>query len=78
MPPDRRFFQKVQNPWKMLEFLRYKASDRKRQLVAVAGCRAAWDRMPDNRPQGAVEVAELFARRRATARRLILQRRLAN
>ncbi|MGH7221890.1 MAG: hypothetical protein ACRELF_01530 [Gemmataceae bacterium] len=44
----------------MLEFLRGRASDRKRQLFAVASCRRIWHRVPDSRSRQAIDTTERF------------------
>ena len=41
-------------PYKMLEFLRGKASERKLRLFAVACCRSVWDFITDRGAQNAV------------------------
>jgi hypothetical protein len=48
------------DPEKMLEFLRWKVSERKLRLFACACCRKFWSRLGDRRARSAIEVAELF------------------
>jgi hypothetical protein len=49
------------NPGLMLEFLRARASDRKRRLFACACCRRVWSLLNDPHSRNAVEVAERYA-----------------
>jgi hypothetical protein len=49
------------DPRPMLEFLRWKASDRKLRLFAAACCRGAWDRLKYAPLRRAVEVIEQIA-----------------
>jgi hypothetical protein len=58
------------DPQKMLEFLRSKASDRKKQLFAVGCCRRIWHLIRDQRSRTSVEVVEQFADGQATERQL--------
>jgi hypothetical protein len=45
----------------MLEFVRDRASDRKRRLFTCACCRRVWDALTDGRCRSAVEAAERYA-----------------
>lgn len=48
-------------PYKMLDFLRDKASDRRLRLFACACCRRIWPLMINERTRKVVELAEQFA-----------------
>jgi hypothetical protein len=56
-----------ENPQRMLEFLRGRASNRKRRLFAVACCRLAWRQTTDGRAGEAMTLAERYADEAATA-----------
>lgn len=62
------------DPQPMLEFLRGKASERKRRLFAVACCRHLWPLFTDSRIRDAVKIAELWADGRASPEELAAQR----
>jgi hypothetical protein len=57
-------------PEPMLRFLYSKADERRLRLFAVACCRRIWDLLTDQRSRRAVEVAEQYAERMATAGQL--------
>lgn len=65
------------DPRPMLEFLRGKASGRKRRLFAVACCRHLWPLFTDLRVRDAVETAELWADGRASPEQLASHRAAA-
>src|SRR5689334_22891467 len=48
-------------PERMLYYLRWKATDRKLRLFAVASCRHVWQFMKDERSRKAVEISEAYA-----------------
>jgi hypothetical protein len=48
------------DPVKMQEFLRGKASDRKFRLYGAACCRTVWDILTDGRARAAVEAQEVY------------------
>ena len=54
------------DPEKMLEFLRGDTTGRKLRLFAVACCRRAWDRLPNERSRWAVQVIEQHIEGQAT------------
>ena len=56
--------------YKMLNFLKDKAGERKLRLFAVACCRRIWHRLPDAQSRLAVETAELFIEGMATLEEL--------
>jgi hypothetical protein len=63
------------HPWEMLTYLRSRAivrkpSVRKLRLLACACCRRIWNRLKGKRHRQAVEVAERFADRLASAKQL--------
>jgi hypothetical protein len=49
------------DPQQILEFVRDRASDRKRRLFTCACCRRVWDALTDQRSRSAVEAAERYA-----------------
>jgi hypothetical protein len=49
------------NPTRMLEYLRFRASDRKLRLFAVACCRRSWAKLTNAELRACHETAELFA-----------------
>ncbi|HEY7153521.1 MAG TPA: hypothetical protein VH575_06150 [Gemmataceae bacterium] len=65
------------DPRPMLEFLRGKASGRKRRLFAVSCCRHLWPLLTDLRIRDAVETAELWADGRASPEELASHRAAA-
>jgi hypothetical protein len=54
------------DPQKMLEFLRGRASDRKSRLFAIAWSRKEWQLLSDDRSKKAVQIAEQYAEGSAT------------
>ena len=60
-----------EDPGRMLEFVRGKASDRKLRLFAAAYCRIIWDHYKMQWSRTAVEVAERHADRLATETELL-------
>ena len=65
------------DPRPILEFLRGKASGRKRRLFAVACCRHLWPLLTDPRVRDAVDTAELWADGRASPEQLASHRAAA-
>jgi hypothetical protein len=49
------------DPFRMLNSLNGRTSDRKFRHFACACCRRLWDSLPDRRAQNALEIAERFA-----------------
>ena len=49
------------DPQQILEFVRDRASDRKRRLFTCTCCRRVWDALTDQRSRSAVEAAERYA-----------------
>ena len=49
------------DPQQILEFVRDRASDRKRRLFTCTCCRRVWDALTDERSRSAVEAAERYA-----------------
>jgi hypothetical protein len=54
-------WQSCQDPQKMLEYLRGRATDRKLRLFGVACCRRVWASIKGEPFREAVRVAELYA-----------------
>jgi Imm-5 like putative immunity protein len=57
-------------PLQMFGFVRSRGTLRKEWLLACAGCRVVWTRLPDDRSREAVEVAERFADGKASVEEL--------
>lgn len=64
MTPEE--WDRCEDPHRMLEFLRGRASDRKLRLVACACCRRIWDLISPDPGRRAVETAERWADGQAT------------
>jgi hypothetical protein len=54
-------WQVCTNPWRMLDFLSGKASDRKLRLFECACCRRIWHLLTDDNARRGVEIAEYYA-----------------
>jgi hypothetical protein len=65
------------DPRRLLDFLRGRASDRKRHLFTCACCRRVWHLLADQRSRQAVEVGERYADGRATRADLLAARAAA-
>lgn len=72
MTPDD--WNAAAEPRRMLEFLRGRASERKLRLFTCACCRRIWPLLANGRDRRGVEVAELHADGRATAREVLQAR----